>query len=162
MMSKIDGGLRKLFRDNLPQFDWCSIESGTTGGGIPDSNYCTRVGGRYALTGIRDYGVEGWIEHKQTTGHAVTMRPEQIGWILRRVRHGGRVWIAVRQQAPQGPRREARDVLWLIPGAYAKEAKMHGLGGKWHEEKNGPHTWHTWHNGPSAWDWLAVATVLTS
>jgi len=76
-VSKINGGLRQLFRAKLPGFDWVSIESGSTGGGIPDSNYCVRTND---ITGI-----EGWIEHKQTDGWAVTLRPEQVGWIARRV-----------------------------------------------------------------------------
>ncbi len=144
-MAKIDGGLRQLFRERLPGFDWTSIESGTTGGGIPDSNYCAR------------YGIEGWIEHKQTGGHVVTLRPEQIGWIARRVRHGGRVWIAVRQHAPPGSRRAARDVLWLIPGRLSKEAKLMGL--QWLDGVPGVLQWH---NGPSAWDWRAVGAALTT
>lgn len=154
MMGKIDGGLRQLFRANLPQFDWCSIESGSTGGGIPDMNYCTRTSG---LTGIRDYGVEGWIEAKQTPGHAVTLRPEQIGWIARRVRAGGRVWIAVRQQAPAGPRRDARDALWLIPGRDAKVACIEGLSGQ-----DAARGWSCWPDGPARWRWDLVARVLVS
>jgi hypothetical protein len=145
-MGKIDGGLRALFRANLPGFDWTSIESGTTGGGIPDMNYC------------RD-GVEGWCELKQTPGHAVTLRPEQIGWIARRVRNGGRVWIAVRQQCPAGPRREARDALWLVPGRWAKEAKMFGLRGAWVDVAHGVLVQH---HGPARWDWQAIARALVS
>lgn len=144
-MGEIDGGLRKLFREHIPQFDWCSIESGLTGGGIPDSNYCAPG----------NPGVEGWIEYKQTGGHAVTLKPEQVGWIARRSRYGGRVWIAVRQLAPAGPRREARDVLWLFPGSWAREAREHGLRGQWVVENA-----LMWPNGPARWDWAVVAAVL--
>lgn len=151
-MTKIDGGLRQLFRTNLPQFDWCSIESGSTGGGIPDMNYCTRVYGDDA----DGYGKEGWLELKQTPGHRVTLRPEQVGWISRRVRAGGRVWIAVRQQAPAGPRREARDALWLIPGADAKLALTSGLA-----SPTGAVRWSCWHGGPARWDWPQIAAQLT-
>lgn len=149
-MTKIDGGLRQLFRQHLPQFDWCSIESGATGGGIPDMNYCT-------CTELHSdgYGKEGWLELKQTPGHRVTLRPEQVGWIARRVRAGGRVWIAVRQQAARGPRREARDALWLIPGADAKEALVGGLSGP------GAACWPQWRGGPARWDWPRIAEVLT-
>src|SRR6266550_8267427 len=101
----IDGGLRALFRQHLPQFDWCSIESPITGAGIPDSNFCCK-------------GVEGFIEFKQTKGWAVTLTPEQCGWISRRHRCGGRVLVAVRQQAPAGPRRGARDSLWVVGAAH--------------------------------------------
>ncbi len=147
-MGKIDGGLRQLFRANLPQFDWCSIESGSTGGGIPDMNYC---GWHHD-----EYGVEGWLELKQTPGHRVTLRPEQVGWISRRVRNGGRVWIAVRQLAPKGPRREARDALWLIPGADAKVALLEGLTGR-HADLE----WPCWEGGPAAWRWDHIAAQLT-
>jgi hypothetical protein len=140
----IDGGLRPLFRANLPQFDWTSVESGTTGGGIPDSNYCHG-------------GTEGWIEYKQTAGYVITLRPEQVGWIARRVRHGGRVWVAVRQLAPAGPRREARDALWLVPGRLAVEARTGGL-----RPLDGAPGVPTWHHGPRAWDWRAVAAVLVA
>lgn len=138
----IDGGLRKLFREHVAG-DWCSIESGSTSGGIPDSNFCIN-------------GIEGWLELKQTKGHAVTLLPAQVGWLCRRARAGGRVWIAVRQQAPAGPRREARDSLWLIPGRLAKEAKVDGLRGSWASQAL------VWHNGPSQWPWAAVAARLVS
>ena len=145
-MGKIDGGLRALFRQRILGFDWVSIESGTTGGGIPDLNFCTP--GPPAC--------EGWIELKQTGGHAVTLNPEQVGWISRRVRNGGRVWIAVRQQAAAGPRRAARDALWLIPGRYAVQAKAGGLRAL--EDLSGVRAWH---GGPSGgWDWQAIAAAL--
>ncbi len=166
-MSKIDGGLRSEFRKHLPLFDWLSVETGLTALGVPDSNYCTLPRAElmrdgfakgHALEadrqGITRRGVEGWIEHKQTKGHAVTLEPEQVGWILRRVRNGGRVWIAVRQRADAGPRREARDVLWLIPGRDAKVAKVEGL-----VDRQG---WLWTPGGPARWDWRAVAQVLTS
>jgi hypothetical protein len=145
-----DGGLRPLFRQYLTPmgFDWVSVESGTTGGGIPDSNYCARV--------APGEGAEGWIEYKQTTGWAVTLRPEQIGWIARRVRHGGRVHVAVRQRAPAGPLRTARDVLWLIPGRHAVRAREEGLRAAWRVGVDV----HRWEGGPSAWDWRAIAATL--
>ncbi len=146
-MGKIDGGLRSLFRANLPQFDWCSVESGSTGGGIPDMNYCCD-------------GDEGWLELKQSPGHRVTLRPEQVGWISRRVRNGGRVWVAVRQLAPKGPRREARDVLWLVPGRHAKLALTGGLValGRLPVAEGVC----CWHNGPARWDWTQIAAQLTA
>jgi len=139
----MDGGLRRLFRERLPQFDWTSIESGGTGRGIPDSNACCK-------------GIEFWVEFKQTTGHVVSLRPEQCGWIARRCRAGGRVWIAVRQRAAGGPRREARDVLWLIPGCHAQLAKQIGLKFDQYDRVL------TFHNGPSNWDWKGIAQCLIS
>lgn len=142
----IDGGLRSLFRQNI-MGDWCSVESGTTGGGIPDSNYCIE-------------GHDGWIEYKQTTGWAVTLRPEQVGWIARRVRNGGTVWIAVRQQAPAGPRRPPRDALWLFRGTWAARAKAEGLRGPWVAEA-APADLHVYDGGPARWGWRAIHGLLT-
>jgi hypothetical protein len=142
-VGKVDGGLRALFRARVPG-DWTSIESGTTSGGIPDSNFCIA-------------GVEGWVEYKQTTGHAVTLRPDQVGWIARRCRNGGRVWIAVRQQAPAGPRRAARDALWLISGHHAVLARTGGLRGLGRTPGV-----YTWQGGPQRWNWAAVAATLVS
>ncbi len=147
----IDGGLRPLFRANMPQFMWTSIETGGTGKGISDSNY------------LAAGGVEGWIEYKITDGWAVTLEPEQIGFIERRVRLGGRTWIAVRRQTDGGPRSPSADELWLIPGVLARPARLGGLrcpevqaaclrpvlgGGA------------TYDGGPARWDWADVARRL--
>jgi hypothetical protein len=137
----MDGGLRQIFRERLLDFDWVSIESGATGGGIPDSNYCS-------------HGQEGWIEYKLTTGWTVPLRPQQVGWITRRVRNGGRVHIAVRQKQAGGPRSSPVDALWLLPGHGATLYKEHGLrafvdGGQ------------TFYGGPAGWDWRAIAALLT-
>lgn len=158
MTRLIDGGLRKLFREHVPQFDWCSIETGPATGGVPDSNYCApRPDTGRAKDAWVGLGIEGWVEYKQTGGWAVTLKPEQVGWICRRVRYGGRVWIAVRQQAPAGPRREARDALWLVPGRYAREARELGLRGL-----AGALACPAWQGGPARWPWAEVARLLAS
>jgi len=136
----MDGGLRQLFRKHIVGVDWVSIESGSTGSGIPDLNACYK-------------GIEFWVECKQTSGHTVTLSPLQVGWILRRVRHHGRVWIAVRQKAQRGPRREPRDVLWLIPGHGAMLAKEHGLAANIDGMED-------YHGGPSKWPWQSIASKL--
>lgn len=139
----VDDGLRPIFREHLLGFDWQSIETGGTGSGVPDSNYCSK-------------GREGWIEYKATEGWAVTLEPEQIGWICRRVRYGGRVWIGVRRRNDGGPRRGAPvDELWLIPGKFAKEARIGGL----RAMASLPGVSH-WGGGPSRWDWVMVARWL--
>lgn len=140
----IDDGLRAIFRDHLLGFDWTSIESGSTGGGIPDSNYCRE-------------GKEGWIEYKRTAGWAVTLEPEQVGWISRRVRNGGRVHVAVRRRHEGGPRLGPPvDELWMFHGSGAKEAKLYGLRGEWCT-----HHARRWIGGPtSGWDWQAVREFL--
>lgn len=102
----VDGGLRQLFRAKLPGH-WQSIETGLTGRGTPDANYCID-------------GVEGWVEFKMTKGWAVKMRPEQIGWIFKRTLNGGRVWIAVRRKD---------DELWLVPGSMVRTLASEGLKG---------------------------------
>ncbi len=142
-MSKIDGGLRSEFRKHLPQFDWVSIESNTGVRGIPDSNYCRN-------------GIEGWIEYKTTSGWAVTLAPEQIGWIARRVRCGGRVWIAVRRRHAGGPRLGPPvDELWLLPGELAVQARTGGL-----RPLSGHPRVASYAGGPSRWNWAAVAARL--
>lgn len=142
----IDGGLRQLFRDHLPGVHWQSVETGGTGRGIPDSNGCCD-------------GVEFWVEFKQTDGWSVTLRPEQIGWIERRTRHGGRVWIAVRRRHAGGVRRGTSvDELYLLPGRLARAARLNGL----RSDALGPHLLGPMTGGPSRWNWDAVAEALRS
>jgi hypothetical protein len=138
-----DGDLRAIFRRRLPTFDWLSIETALTEAGVPDANGCIN-------------GTEVWVEHKKTLGWTVTLRPAQVGWILRRTRAGGRVFIAVRRMSLPGKRRKAADELWLIKGAYAREAKTLGLKGLPGEAVCG-----VWHDGQSHWRWDAVAVALT-
>lgn len=101
----IDGGLRKLFHANVKRCHWTAIESGLTSRGIPDSHFCMP-------------GSQGWVEFKRCKHWRVPMRPEQIGWIERQIRMGGRVFIAVRR---------AEDELWLLPGSTARTIKIDGL-----------------------------------
>lgn len=139
----VDAGLRAIFRDHLKQVQWTSIETGGTGRGIPDSEFC--------FPG----GVTGWIEFKAAEGWAVDMRPEQVGWLARRARMGGAAFVAVRRQAPAGPRRgPAVDELWLFPAGAAKTLKQQGLRGA-------AAPLGCWPGGPAAWDWAAVTRALT-
>ena len=109
---QIDGGLRSLFRKRLPQFDWTSIETGGTGRGIPDSNYCID-------------GVEGWIEFKRTLHWTAGLRPEQVGWMMRRTRHGGRCFIAIRRKTVS--KGVPVDQLWLYSGRDAQALHANGM-----------------------------------
>ena len=94
----IDGSLRSLIRKNLPLVHWQAIETGGTGRGIPDMNGCSN-------------GIEVWIENKVASGLKVhTMRPEQVAWIERRARAGGRVFIFVRKD----------EALWLLSSGAAR------------------------------------------
>lgn len=135
----IDDGLRRLFHTNLRSFHWQAIESGLTGGGIPDSNYCIA-------------GIEGWVEHKSTGTNKVPIAPDQVGWHLRRARAGGRTFIAVRHRHAGGPRLGPPvDRLYLYQGVKAKELLLTGL-------INRPLDY--WSGGPSVWDWEKVAFLL--
>ncbi len=131
---KRDGGLRLLFRQNLPQFHWVSIETGATAAGVPDSNYCFN-------------GTEGWLEFKTTAGWTVPLRPAQIGWLLRRSRARGRVFVAVRQVRPNGD-----DILWLALGSHAAALRDKGL--------RGAPMLGCWPGGPSLWPWDAIKGLL--
>lgn len=103
-----DAGLRKIFRDAFPMADWQAIESGGTGGGIPDSNFCMQ-------------GVEGWIEYKRALGWVVTFQPMQVPWLMRRARAGGHVLIVVCQVRRDG------DVLHIYHGSQALDLSVQGL-----------------------------------
>jgi hypothetical protein len=121
---------------------WQAIETGGTGRGIPDSNFCHD-------------GIEGWIEFKAATAWAVDIRPEQIGWIHRRARAGGRVWIAVRRRHAGGPRLGlAVDELWLIHGKHIREIARTGL---W---MSADLVAGRWPGGPGRWPWADVWTTL--
>jgi len=141
-MSKRDGGLRQLFRLHLPQVDWQSIETFLTGPGVPDSNGCYN-------------GTEFWVEFKQTTAYAVVLRPEQIAWGMRRERHGGRVFVAIRRHCDAGIRRVACDELWLVPVKYSVTLARGGL-----KELSKISEVYDWPDGPSKWDWNEVLRVL--
>jgi hypothetical protein len=129
-----------LFRKNLPGH-WQSIETGGTGRGVPDSNYCIN-------------GKEGWVEFKCCDAQKVVIRPEQVAWIHRRVREGGRVWIATRRQHSGGPRKgDPCDELFLTPGSDILALCEDGLFGA---------TYHSFANGPARWDWEAVGRILVA
>lgn len=138
----IDGGLRKEFHTHLRQFHWQAIESGLTGGGIPDSNYCVD-------------GKEGWVEYKLTNTYPRLSRklePDQIGWHLRRARAGGRTFIAVRYRHDGGPRLgHSVDILYLYLGSAAHSLAVSGLAiapiGRWE-------------GGPSRWNWEKIGRFL--
>lgn len=135
-----DGNLRPIFRDRLRVgFDWTSIETGSTILGVPDSNYCVD-------------GIEGWVEFKQTSGWSCTLRPEQVGWHLRRQAHGGRSFVATRRWHDGHSRSDAVDELWLHHGSLVRELKTEGLRGA---EPLGH-----WHGGPGHWNWEEVRRIL--
>ena len=129
-MGKIDGGLRSLFSKNIPGH-WTPVETGGTALGVPDSEYC--------LVG----GYQGWVEFKQCKSNAVVIRPQQVGWIERRVRMGGRVFVAVRRN----------DDLLLFHGEGVRALKVKGIAGA---QKHLLGMWN------SKWNWQHIAEILKS
>lgn len=139
----IDGGLRSLFHTHLKSgAHWQAIETGGTGLGIPDSNYCID-------------SKEGWVEFKQTDSWSVGMRPEQCSWLRTRRARGGVAWIAVRRKHDGGPRKGAAvDELWLCDGEWAQILSDHGL-------KHPDILWAgVWSGGPARWQWGEVGAIL--
>jgi hypothetical protein len=128
----VDSALRSLFRKHLPQFDWCTVETGIAGRGVPDVNYCCM-------------GIEGWCEFKRADHWRVTIRPEQIGWAERRIDHGGRVFCAVRQKR--------NDTLWIFSGVAMRHLKDSRI-------DNVDVALGFWDGGPSLWDWDRVTRIL--
>lgn len=138
-----DGDLRAQFRDHLPAFHWQAIETGLLGRGIPDMEYCYR-------------GAQGWVENKKTDAWAVDVRPEQVAWLLRRRRAGGRAFLAVRRYNVARQRVGAYDELWLLRGEYAIEVQEVGL-------RCDPRAIiGVWRGGPRAWSWAEVQAHLTA
>lgn len=144
-MTKIDGGLRAIFRTKLPRFHWQSVESLGTGKGTPDSNYCFD-------------GVDGWIEMKKTDANKVkSMKPEQVAWAERRLRAGGLTFFAVRETKKASGLYADLDALWLIRGRGGRSLYIGGLSGVSPEDLAG-----RWPGGPRGWDWWAISRILTS
>lgn len=138
-----DGGLRPMFRDRLRAgFQWTSVESGMTGGGIPDAEFCAE-------------GVARWIEYKQTSGWTCPLKKEQSAWHAVRALRGGVSFVATRRWHAGGPRKGAAvDELWIHRGSDAPALRKEGLRSA---EPLG-----VWCGGPAAWDWAAVRAVLLS
>ena len=136
-----DGGLRPLFQKHLPEFYWQPVESWSTGRGVPDVNFCFA-------------GTEGWIENKVAATNKVEMRPEQVAWHERRIRAGGRTFIAVRFKHSGGPRKgDPVDRLYLYPGIEARSLLTKGIS---HSLDLGQ-----WNGGPARWDWVSIKKLLT-
>lgn len=132
---RIDGGVYAEMKKHLPsRIHFQRIETGITGGGIPDINYCCD-------------GIEGWIEAKKTSGWKVKIRPEQCGWALRRHRAGGRTFFAVRRITTSD------DQLYLIRGRDARELLDLGLRPFFPTDLVGE-------SGPANWDWPEVLRRL--
>lgn len=142
----VDDGLRKIFRQNIKGCHWQTIER-LLDRGVPDSNLCVD-------------GTDLWIEYKATRIWHVKIRPEQVGWLLTRERHGGVTVIATRRRNVRASPRT--DQLWLVRGWQARLFQERGLlpwsgdGGFWERGLIG-----VWDGGPSEWNWDAIRDLLT-
>ena len=134
-----DGGLRPLFSERIKGAHFQPIETWSTGQGVPDVNCCLR-------------GTETWIEFKVTATNAVRISTEQIGWIERRIRAGGRVLVIVRYKCLAGLRRQAHDELLIFAGADVRALAVGGL--------TAAVALAAWDGGPRAWDWGVVTKML--
>lgn len=132
----IDGGLRGVFRECLLGYQVTSIESGTTEAGIPDCEYIARN------------GVSGWLEMKKTDGWAYIIRPFQIGWIERRMRMGGKVYVCVRRKQES----IKHDEIWVLHPSVARLGTLKGLG------IGDVLIWGS--GGPSRWPWAKIRELL--
>jgi len=128
----IDGGLGKLLQEHLRDVHWQRIETGGTGRGTPDINGCWR-------------GIEIWIELKQATHWQVEIQPEQVAWIERRARAGGRVFVMVRQK---------RTILWLLRPTAAR-CLIRGT-----RLDMIPDAIYRGEGGPSAWQWQRLREAM--
>lgn len=82
------------------------VETGGTGRGIPDFNACCD-------------GVEFWVELKVVnSGKKIGLRPEQVGWLVKRSMYGGRCFVLVR--TPDAD-------IFLYKGSDAREIADEGL-----------------------------------
>lgn len=136
-----DGGLRQIFQKHLPKIHWQSIET-LIGRGTPDMNGCLS-------------GQEFWIENKLTSGWAVNFEIGQVAWHERRLRAGGRTFVAVRRLANSGPRKGAAcDELWLFYGYDIRQLEAEGL----KDLRFKTAGW--FEGGPAKWYWDTIQGIL--
>jgi hypothetical protein len=117
-----------LLRGHLPKKSHVQrIETGSTGRGIPDVNFCWQ-------------GVEVWIELKIVKGRRVELSPEQVAWMFRRARAGGLCWVMARDVA-DGPRKGKYDRIYLWPGDCAAKVLEEGLAAEGATVFERPYDW---------------------
>jgi hypothetical protein len=133
-----DGDLRHIFRDKLRSYQWTSVETAGTASGVPDSEFCS------------PFGVQGWIEFKQTKIFHVSFRPFQVAWLMRRYRNGGNAWIAVRR-IPSAKKYNGADELWFMRADQAQALYEGGL--------ESVSAW-MWEGGPSNWNFQEIDNLF--
>lgn len=124
----------------MPRVHWQGLELGLMASGVPDTNGCYQ-------------GQEFWVEFKWTDTYAVGLEALQVGWILRRMRAGGRVFVATWRETAGGPRSgPAESALFIHEGWDAAVLRAEGLLGA-------PPVLIV--EGPqSTWDWGLVQATL--
>ena len=138
----MDGDINKLLKKYIPAAMWTRIECGSIAPGTPD------------LHGILS-GVSVWIETKRTLSWKVhNFAPAQIAFIESYARHGGRVFVAVRQLTASVSK--PRDSLWLLswraPRFLIQGGSLMALP---------PEDVHVLSaGGPAKWDWRDVENIL--
>jgi hypothetical protein len=133
-----DGGLRGIFRTKIQHWQWTSVESPGTVGGIPDSEFCGGI------------DIQGWVEFKWTDIYYVHIKPLQVAWLSRRYRLNKRSFIAVRR-VPNSKKERGVDELWLMGGDQAPALYDRGLLGV---------RALCWSGGPEAWPFNEIEQVL--
>lgn len=142
MSARPDAGLRRLIHRSLgkPEWDWRSVETGSTAAGLPDGVGLHRTTGRVV-----------WVESKRTEHWAVKFEPHQLGW--------WRVWgphvqgfVAVRASG-KNQTDGLGDGLYLYAGVDADRLDLEGLRAPPLLRLVGP---------ARSWNWNQVARVLTS
>jgi hypothetical protein len=80
-----EASLWALLKEHLPKgAHFQRIETGGTGKGVPDLNYCYQT-------------KEVWIELKSIEGLKSTLTPFQIAWLYNRYRAGGNAFVLMRK-----------------------------------------------------------------
>ena len=75
-----------LVKENLPKDAHVQrIETGLTGKGVPDLNYCQK-------------GREIWIELKSIEGNKSQLSSFQIAWLYNRTKAGGKCFVLIRKK----------------------------------------------------------------
>jgi hypothetical protein len=138
-----DGNLRTTFQKHLPDAHWQAVETWGIAPGVPDAEFC--------FPG----GYQGWIEFKVTKLSATTITAQQVAWLERRCRYGGRAFLAVRRKRNGvGARAKLRcDELHLFDGTEAHAILVGGIAGAT--------PLGVWSGGAARWDWDAVRCFLT-
>lgn len=127
-----DGGLRRIFRDHLPDLFWVPIETwAVSGAGVPDSWYAAGD------------GVSGWIEYKRAPNRVT---PEQAAFLSRCARMGVRARVAVLHPGRDG------DELRLYDGGDAPELARGGYADPLVACRG----------TPARWDWALIRAALVA